>query len=144
MKSAFRPLPALLALALAFGASPGTSQQIASRTDPSRTTVGYAEILEATQTNLYDLLRAHRPLWLNTRGAERSAGADVMVYLDGNRLGGRNELRSIPTAIVTEVRYLDAREATTRLGAEHGNGAILISTAPVGTQPMHGVAAAQL
>lgn len=142
MRSALRSFPALLALALA--ASPAPSQAIETPPDPTRTTVGYAEILEATQTNLYDLVRAHRPLWLHTRGTGRTVGADVIVYLDGNRLGGRNELRTIPTAIVTEIRFMDARMATTRLGADHGNGAILVSTAPAGTPAMHGAAALDL
>lgn len=138
MRTASRPFAALIALLIS--AAPATTQQVASRNGNPRMIVDYAEITSAHQTNVYDLLRGHRPLWLHTRGASSTSGADVMVYLDGNRLGGMAEMRGIPTSIVTEIRHMDAREATTRWGAGHGNGAIMISTAPIGTPPMHGTA----
>jgi len=136
MRITSRSRIALFTLLLA--AAPASAQRLAATVPGPRETVAFEEILEAKQTNVYDLIRAHRPLWLHTRGAARSAGADVMVYLDGSRLGGSGELRDIPTAIVTGIQFMDAREATTRWGANHGNGAILVSTAPRVVEPARG------
>ena len=81
----------------------------------------FASMLEAVQT-----LRGE---WLRQRGPNSfNFDVDVIVYLDGNRLGGRGALRTIPTAGVTTVRFMSPPEAQSYFGLSHPNGAILVST----------------
>ena len=63
-----------------------------------------------------------------------------MAYLDGNLLGPAAELRRVPTAIVSQLRFMDGREATTRYGSNHGNGAIMVITGPPNALPAQAAA----
>jgi len=82
------------------------------------------------EDNAYAIVRALRPAWLRgSRGASSNAEASpVVVYRDGVKMGGENELRSISTAQIREIRYLDAMAATQRYGMDHAGGAILVTT----------------
>lgn len=77
-------------------------------------------------SDLLSVIRAERPLWLSQRGSE----ARVAVYVDGMRLGGPEELRGFEVTHVRALEYIDGRNATTRFGLNHGNGAILIYLKP--------------
>lgn len=96
----------------------------------SATLVTSEELVDSNRRNVYDFVRAHRPLWLRTRGTSGAGTATVMAYLDGQLLGPATELQGIPTAIVSQLRYMDGREATTRYGINHGNGAIMVISGP--------------
>ena len=52
----------------------------------------------------------------------------MWVYLDGTRMGERDALRQVDSHNIDYIQYLDARQATARLGSGHVNGAILIHT----------------
>jgi hypothetical protein len=52
----------------------------------------------------------------------------VVVYLDGLPLGGKRALRTIQASGISEIRRLDADEATRQFGVEHGAGAILLTS----------------
>ncbi|HSU17409.1 hypothetical protein [Longimicrobium sp.] len=82
------------------------------------------------EDNAYALVRTLRPSWLRgSRGVTSNAeGTPVVVYRDGVRMGGENELRSIATVTIREIRYLDAMAATQQFGTDHGGGAILVAT----------------
>lgn len=79
-----------------------------------------------TAANVFDLLNELRPAWLRPRGG--SALVDVVVYLDGHKMGGVELLRGIPLSGVTAIRRLDGIDATQRFGQNHGAGAVLIFT----------------
>ena len=98
------------------------------------------EIIHSNRRNVYDFVRAHRPLWLRTRGTSGAGTVSVMAYLDGNLLGPAAELRRVPTAIVSQLRFMDGREATTRYGSTHGNGAIMVITGPPNALPAQAAA----
>lgn len=118
----------LLLLSMAAAAA----AQVAMISDPgSRTLVTAEELVQSNRSNLFDFLRAKRPLWLQSRGAVGIGSVGVVVYLDGIRMGDTNELRGISPLIVSQIRYLSGPEATTRWGAGHSEGAIVISTAPI-------------
>ena len=85
--------------------------------------------MESHRVNAYDFVRLNRPQWLRTRGSS-AVGSSVMVYVDGNRMGDPSVLKGISTTDISEIRYLDGREATTRYGSNHSHGAILVSTGP--------------
>ena len=91
--------------------------------------ISRTEIDEAGPSSIHDLIQKLRPIWLRERGAISFMDeTDLVIYLDGSRLGGREELRNFYTHNVETVEFLDARRATNRFGSGHENGAILIRT----------------
>jgi hypothetical protein len=80
--------------------------------------------------NAYDAVARLRPRWLMARSAStlQADGNPVLVYVDGHRMGQVQELRSLPIENISEIRYVDARDATTRYGTGHANGVIEVTT----------------
>lgn len=65
--------------------------------------------------------------------ADRSApgmNAGIQVYVDGNRIGGVQELRRLATSGVYSIRRYSATESQTRYGVGHSNGVIAVATGP--------------
>ena len=58
---------------------------------------------------------------------DRGANPPV-VYVDGTRRGGPEELRVLRADQIAEMRFMSALDATTRYGLNHDGGAILVST----------------
>ncbi|MEW5929311.1 MAG: carboxypeptidase regulatory-like domain-containing protein [Gemmatimonadota bacterium] len=54
--------------------------------------------------------------------------SEIVVYLDGNRLGGLDELRLLQANTIASIVYLDAPSATIRYGTNHSQGAIVITS----------------
>ena len=93
------------------------------------------EIRASSARTVTELLRALRPQWLRSRGADvlrpnddPLAAHGVRVYLNGGLLGGLDALDQVSIYSVTGVRFLDAAAATLRWGAGHDDGAILLTT----------------
>jgi outer membrane receptor protein involved in Fe transport len=89
------------------------------------------EIQQAQTQNSYDMIRSLRPAWLQRRGQQsltNPGAGQVVVYLDGTRLGGAEALRQIPALDVESAQYLSGTEAGSRFGLDHTGGAILITT----------------
>ena len=83
----------------------------------------------ADQFSAYDLIRTRRPAWLRTRGTNSVYAEDpIMVYVDGNRLGGPEVLETIPAMNIEEARFYTAAQAQARFGLGNTNGAIAIKT----------------
>lgn len=119
--------PILAAVAALFLVACASGPPGAPRPNPNLIT--RAEIDEAGPSSAYELIQKLRPVWLRERGAVSFTDeTDLVVYLDGSRMGGRSELRSIHTHNIESVEFLDARKATNRFGTGHVNGAILIRT----------------
>jgi hypothetical protein len=57
----------------------------------------------------------------------RSGAMTVMVYVDGTRVGGVQELKRIPSQDVKEIRFLSASDAQQRYGTGHAAGAIQVT-----------------
>ena len=105
-----------------------------------------AELSGSDAANLLELVRLRRSHWLVKRGTHSvtrspagygfSDGTPVvvpddtpiLVYLDNVRLGGPEHLRDLRPSQATRIEFLDAREATLRLGGGHTHGAIVVST----------------
>lgn len=123
-------LAVLIAASASACATAGPEQQTSAR--PSSTVISPDEIRASTATNAFELLESLRPNWLQARGLQSLQGeGQLAVYLNGIRIGGPEELRSMALNGLTSVRYLDARTATQRWGTGHPHGAIVFSTAPM-------------
>lgn len=138
-----RRIPAMVAmLLLAACASGGASGSTAA---PAATARGRSDLITADeiargnfQTAL-DVVEILRPSMLRSRASSLSSASsptstgnnvatsvNVVVFLDEVRLGEPSSLRSIPAQTIREVRYISARDATTRWGTGYGSGAIQV------------------
>ena len=127
----FRYLSLVVALVTLTACAAG-QQQTSQRTPVRDSNQLTAQELQGTQyQNAFDLIQTTRPRWLQPRGpqsfTDRTAG-EVMVYLDGTRIGGPSTLRRIMASDMESAQYLNASEAASRYGLNHSGGAILIST----------------
>jgi hypothetical protein len=89
------------------------------------------EEIRATQfTNMFDVIQALRGNWMRRKGDVSFTGeqTQIQVYLDTQRIGGVEELRTIAPVNVALVRYYDGAQASARWGINHGQGAIYILT----------------
>ena len=97
---------ALLALAACATPPPGAGSEPAPTRGDART-ITAAELASATQLNLYDYVRATRPLWLQ----QQVRDFPIVVFVDDARLGGVSTLQTVTLATVSLVRYYDASAA---------------------------------
>ncbi len=111
-------------LGCALGARTEERAPSASLDDP----LAQEEIAATQQGSLLEIIQRLRPAWLRTRGQPFLGRQEIVVYLDGFRIGGADALRTISSQDVFEVRYLDASEATVRYGTGHPAGAIEVKS----------------
>jgi hypothetical protein len=108
-----------------------TAPENGSADGSSRDVLTRAELAQYDHNDITETIRRLRPRWLrSTRGTEsftQEGRRGVRVYLDGVPVDG-SALRGLATRNVDEVRFLDKRQATTRFGADHGEGALLITS----------------
>ena len=131
---AFLVLFPLLAAVPACGGTSGSNP--APQRDPRLLT--YIEVQEGMSQNvmnLYDLISTRKSSWLRptmsrapTGTAPSGGGREVAVWMDGVRLGGPEQLRTVALSVVVEARYLTPSEAQAALGLNNLGGAIQITT----------------
>lgn len=122
MQRLWLPMTLLLLLACASAGTQGGRD---------RDLITETEIEESAMLDAFEVVRALRPEFLRTRGVSSFRATDpveAQVYVDGVRFGNPDGLRRVPREVLREIRYIDAREATTRFGTGHGAGAILVAT----------------
>lgn len=131
----------------------GQHTEPVSRANP-RDVITAADIRKyGSNGSVHDLVHALRRRWLNvqqmsiretpTITAQGKSGARVtpardatlLVYLDGIKIGDIEQLRTLPLAGVTAVRYYRPAEALRRWGSGHEHGAIEVITASEGETP---------
>ncbi|HKJ92396.1 MAG TPA: hypothetical protein VJ957_04465, partial [Longimicrobiales bacterium] len=100
--------------------------------DPNVITQDEIQTVPASST-AYDVVRLLRPQFLYRRGVQSirdpvDPSAGILVYVDGVRVGGVDELKSIPSDQVQQIDRLNARDATTKYGTGHGYGVIAVTT----------------
>jgi hypothetical protein len=103
--------------------------------------ISTTEIARSGGSNALEIVQSLRPQWLRSRGQttlrtgtvsvrgeefEAMVSVPLVVYVDGNRVGGSDALRGISSSQLREIRYLDPREAVQRWGTDHGNGAVMV------------------
>ena len=85
------------------------------------------EISAGIYQNALEVIQNLRPNMTVARGTSTSP-VPVMAYVDDVRLADMSGLATIPAGRVKEIRYVNARDATTRWGTGHGSGVILVIT----------------
>jgi hypothetical protein len=84
--------------------------------------------------NALEVVQNLRPQMLIPRGVgsdasgQLAASIPIIIYMDDVRLGEPSSLVNIPATRVKEIRFLNARDATTRFGTGHSSGVILVTT----------------
>lgn len=125
------------------GACGGAGSKTESATpSPSRDrTVIMADDMRRLQaSNLYEVVQLVRPEWLsirNTNATEPRPTAPVMssdneihVYLDRERLGSVNVLRTMSVLTAGYLKFYNPAQAQTRFGSGNTSGVIQIVAAP--------------
>jgi hypothetical protein len=119
------------------GGGGGGATQASTEPRPTRgraDLIAEAEINSALYQNALEIVQNLRPAMLIPRGtsptARESSTASIAIvaYQDDVRLGEISSLVNIPASRVKEIRFLNARDATTRYGTGHGSGVILVTT----------------
>ena len=141
------PLTLLTAAAITLGGSGcgSSAPAIASAgggPKPSATVITADEIAKVNVLNGYEVVQKLRPAMLSQRqiasanghgGLAKDAppikGTDVasgqvVVYMDGTRLGDVEQLRGITASSIATLRYYSASEAQVKWGSNHPAGAI--------------------
>lgn len=94
--------------------------------------IGRPELTKSGQEMLQDVVLYLRPDWLRWAPSSRGVSglARASVYTDGTYSGEVDVLRTIPSEVVLDVRYLPPVEARNRLGSScHcAGGVILVRT----------------
>lgn len=119
-----------LTLAACGGGGSGSSSQ---PTTANRTVRGPADLITAAEIsagpgyqNALEVVQSLRPQMMRPRAG---AGAQaVMAYVDDVRMQDLNGLATVPANRVAEIRFINARDATTRWGTGHDSGVILVTT----------------
>ena len=106
------------------GGEAQTQTQPGPRSD--RNTLVAADLERAQASNLYDIIRNLRPQWLDVR--PQTGGDPINVYMDDNKLGGIEVLRSMTITNIRRIRWLDPSAAQGRYGLNNRGGAIAIET----------------
>jgi hypothetical protein len=128
MRSLFHRLTVVTSLVLAAScASASGANQTSTRRDSNLIT--REQLTARSFANAYDAVQTLNSNWLVLRGPDSiTSPSQIWVYLDENRLGGIETLRTIAVADVTWIRRIDAVAATSRWGLGHGAGVIQVST----------------
>jgi hypothetical protein len=117
----------LLVVAAACAASaPGG----AVSTSSNRALVTEAEIPTSGTESAYELVQRIRPEFLRVHPAQGSTGANgnlapaPILVVNGQRVGGLEDLKTIPASSLSTIRYYTIEEAKRRFGMQYGGGAL--------------------
>lgn len=110
--------------ASASGARPGTPRR-------DRNVIGFDELSPAAirAMNVLDVIRSLRPTFLNDRGKTSQSNPEagkVHASINYNGVIPLNDLRSIPSAGVIEIRYLEPPAAMNRFGGAALEGPVIV------------------
>lgn len=121
---------ALLGGLLSLTAACSTGRPVRPAPPGERYEITAEELNRTNQSNLFDAIRIARPFWFARTGRmTSSSGAEIMVYLQDQPLGGVSQLLRVPIHSAATVRYLTATEAQVRYGQNNGaRPAIVIET----------------
>ncbi|HSA56659.1 MAG TPA: hypothetical protein VLE53_13200 [Gemmatimonadaceae bacterium] len=141
MRTAALLLLIAMASACASGGGVSTSATAPQPARGSANLITEEEIAQGTYQTALEIVQGLRPSMTRYRATTTSATGNpsgytdaaaatggVVVYMDESRLGEVSTLSSIPAQRVREIRYISARDATTRWGTGHTSGVIQVIT----------------
>jgi hypothetical protein len=120
-----------LLIAAACGSSGGSAGSVSTPTH-DRSVIPYEDMQRATGVNnLYEVVQRLRPEWLKSRGVQANQmnrgqiiETAAVVYIDGQRNGEVDMLKSMPIRGLAALRFYSASEAQVKFGT--GNMAPVI------------------
>ena len=121
---------AMALMLVACGGGAGTTAQPDTQPRPTRGSadiITEAEISATVYQNALEVVQGLRPTMLRPRTGGANAQA-VMLYLDGVKMNDLQGMSTVPAERVREIRFINARDATTRWGTGHDSGVILVTT----------------
>ena len=89
------------------------------------------ELAKSNARNGLQAVEMLRPDWLRSRGTtsiRETTSAQVVVYVNEQRLGGPEALEGIAVSAIKSLRHMSASEATNRWGTGHTGGVISVTT----------------
>jgi hypothetical protein len=100
-----------------------------------------AQLATVGEVSMMLAIQKLRPNWLSKRGLtttevtdqplpESEAGREVMIMLNGSKLGGPNNLLSLTASSIVSARHFDGLAATARWGICCGAGVVYLETTP--------------
>jgi hypothetical protein len=116
-------LMALLLLCCGMIASPASAQR------RERNRIRAEEIQASNATSVYQLIQAHRGMWLMRSQSSSDMGqrgSGLLVFMDGAQLESAEDLRQLPVAGVQLIEFLTPAETEHRLGKYTTIGAIRV------------------
>jgi hypothetical protein len=129
---------------LAAGACASAGTAGSSGTKASSTRITKPEITSSSASTAYDVVSQLHPDWLRPSksnlsgalGASQTSGTGlrqpvVLVYLDGVRFGGIEQLRSLSAASIMSIEFVDSNRVSTvirDIGTTTPDAAIMVST----------------
>jgi hypothetical protein len=90
--------------------------------------ISEAEINAGVYQNALEVVQNLRPNMMRPRGSTSQGPVPVVLFVDESRLGELSGMANIPASRVKEIRFINARDATTRWGTGYGSGVILVTT----------------
>ncbi|CAN5399778.1 hypothetical protein BH24GEM3_BH24GEM3_23970 [soil metagenome] len=129
---------AMILLAAAIGVGCASSAEGNGAQQPTEV-ITAQEIAGVEVNDAFEAVQRLRPQLLRTRstatvrsagpegqptGIATQSGTELTVYVDNLRVGGVEALRNISARRVQEIRYVNARDATTRYGTGHIGGVL--------------------
>lgn len=110
----------------------GCASTGAAYPDVPRDEITREMLVEAESLSAFQAIRRYRPMWLRTTRGQDSFVAQgrrgVRVYIDDVQADGLAALQRLDATMVEDMEFLDKREATTRYGTDHAEGAIVVRT----------------
>lgn len=88
------------------------------------------EIAASQATTAHDAIKNLRPMFLRSRGQTtlEGTGQSAHVFLDGQKYGDIETLKTMSVQTVREIRFLSASDATTKYGTGYTAGIIEVWT----------------
>ena len=130
-RSSHRRRVALLGILL-LGASLAACATSSRGRGPSSNTnlITQQELEDSHQPNLFDAVRALRPMWLRqmTATVQSSQDSGITIFIDNQRVGGLDVLRDMSPTSATALRYYSASEAQSHFGLGNLHGVIEVTT----------------
>lgn len=114
-------LPFALACASGGSGGSGGADDEEASSGGNRSLITQAEVAALPPVDGYTAVQRLRPRWLQRRGT----GPTPQVRVDGRVVeGGVQFLRQLRSSDISEIRFIDSRDATTQLGTGFSGGLI--------------------